>query len=600
MDTCQKRRLLCPLDNGGRAAPRASAMLLCMALAASAAIAKQRPLQPAKTASPKPQIVTRPAPLPFSFQVERNLVLVRVVVRDKQGHVVENLRKGDFRLFDNGKLQQILQFSVKRHSARPAASASAQKPAVRPETALAPWRPAHFLALYFDDVHMHAGSIMRVRLAVDHYLASTLAPSDRVGLFTASGRDSIGFTQNVHRVEAALARMTPQSIVPVQYNPCPRIYQYQAYLIVDRRDSNALEEATQEALLCRYGGDTRFLNQAANDAKAAAFTVLNNSQTQADYSLRGLGELVRRMSALPGQRTIALISPGFLIQALRFQLESIVDQALRSNITINTLDSRGLATEVPFDNVSQQTIIIPNRPDLMGQKAIIKLNEFSYEADVMRDLARGTGGVYFHNNNDLAEGFREVSSMAPTYYLLAFSPNDLKPNGSFHRIKVRIRNGKDLLIEARRGYFAPRRPQNTTQAANAQIRQAVFSPAEILQLPIEVHTQFFKSDPLSARLAVLTHLDLQPLNFIQKDGRNWNKLAFVTAVFDRNGRCVAAKEKLVTLRLLDGVLGQLRQSGITVRSTFNVPPGSYVVRQVVRDEDAGEISGVNRTIRIPY
>jgi VWFA-related protein len=549
----------------------------------------------------QPEIVTRKAQPPFKFQAERNLVIVRVIVRDPKGHVVANLARNDFRIFDDGKLQRIVQFSVVRPAAQSATGRTGQEePTAQPETKLAGWRPSRFLALYFDDVHMDEGNIMRVRAAVGRYLSAALKPGDRVGLFTASGQDSVDFTEDPSRIQKAMAGLMPRPIVPVQNDPCPRIYQYQAYRIINERDPEALQEATEETLICRYNDDQRFLTQAANDAQTAALTVLNNGQTQAEYSLRGLDDLVRRMSLLPGQRTLVLISPGFLTRTMRFRVDGIVNRALRSDVTINTLDSRGLATESPFDNVSQRTIIIPNRPDLMVDKALIKIDEFAYKDEVMRDLAQDTGGTYFHNNNDLAEGLREVSSLAPSYYVLAFSPSELNPNGSFHTLKVSLSNHKDLLVQARRGYFAPRQQQKAGQSAKSEIRQAVFSQDEIQQLPIEVHTQFFKDGEMSAHLAVLTHLDMRPLSFEQRDGRNWNNLAFVTAVFDRNGRCVAAKEKLVKMRLLNTTLDQLRRAGITVRSTFSIPPGSYLVRQVVRDDEGGEIAGVSRTIQIPY
>jgi hypothetical protein len=95
-------------------------------------------------------------------------------------------------------------------------------------------------------------------------------------------------------------------------------------------------------------------------------------------------------------------------------------------------------------------------------------------------------------------------------------------------------------------------------------------------------------------------VDLHLLHFRKGDGRNRNNLTFVTALFDRDGKYLAGKEKLVEFRLLDGSLERLLESGVTTKTSFEVKPGTYLVRQVVRDAEGGQLAGLNRTVEIPF
>jgi hypothetical protein len=236
----------------------------------------------------------------------------------------------------------------------------------------------------------------------------------------------------------------------------------------------------------------------------------------------------------------------------------------------------------------------------MGRKQQVMLDGYTHAAEMLRNIAIDTGGEYFQNSNDLDAGFRRLGTLANVYYTLAFSPQNLKLDGRFHNLKVTLANPAGLTVLARRGYFAPRKPVDASLQAKEEIEQAVFSQDEVNELPVEVHTQFFKVNETDARLSVLTHLDLRPLHFRKEEGRNLSNLTFVTVLFDRDGKFVSGREKRLELRLRDPSLERLLASGITMKISFDLKAGNYLVRQVVRDADDGQISGLNRTVEIPY
>jgi len=539
----------------------------------------------------------------FKLQVERNLVVVRAVVRDSNGRVVGGLHKEDFRLFDNGKLQTVSQFSLES-TVPPGASAQPTRKTVDeetvPETALSSQTPRRYLALYFDDAHADFEGIARTREAAKKYLASNWGPGDRVGVFTSSGQGNLDFTGDRAELLEALQHLLPRPMVTTDPTSCPKIFDYQAYLIVERRELYATQIAIEEALECQFQGNTKFLDQATSAVQAEALRKLNEAENATEYTLRSLDALVRRMTQAPGQRTLVLISPGFMTETEQHRLTEVTDHALRSGVIVNTLDSRGLYTQLPLGDASEQPIFLERNNDLMGHKAMMYIERDSLSSKVLLGLATDTGGIFFHNNNDFDEGFRKTGALPEVYYVLAFSPQNLKYDGRFHSLKVKLGDPRGYSVQARQGYFAPQKPLDSVARAKEEIEQALFSQDELAELPMEVHTQFFKANDLSAKLSVLMHLDLHFVQFRKSEGRNLNNLTVVTALFDRNGNYLAGKERRLEFRLRDTSLEQLTQSGLTMKTSFDVKPGTYLVREVVRDAAGERISGLTRTVDIPY
>ena len=122
---------------------------------------------------------------------------------------------------------------------------------------------------------------------------------------------------------------------------------------------------------------------------------------------------------------------------------------------------------------------------------------------------------------------------------------------------------------------------------------------ELKELPIELHTQFFKPSNETARVTVMTHIDIKELRFRKNEGRNYNNLTIVAAVFDRNGNYVTGNQKLLEMRLKDETIEQRARTGFTLRSTFDVKPGAYLIRLVVRDSEGQQMSAQNSAVVIP-
>ena len=546
---------------------------------------------------------TRDAATPFSVRV--NLVPIRVVVRDAKGQAVPNLRQEDFQVFEDHKPQLIAHFSVETPPAVPEPQAAAEKapphPADSEKVPASLVRPTRFIALLFDDVHLPFGELAIIRNIADAYVASSsFLPSDRFAVFTISGQSQTDFTDDRAKLHEALLHVQPRPVTAgnaTGVGECPSVDYYQADLIVNQHDVQAISVATNDALVCEFNSNQQFLSAAAGVAQAAALRILTMGDMQTQYSFQRLREVIRRMSVVTGQRLVVLMSPGFLTPRQEYELSEVIDSATKSNVVISTIDARGLYTIDPLGDVSAK----PNGdPTLGGFHINYMVQGQARQSDVLWSLADGTGGLGFANSNDLAGGFRRVVSAPETSYLIGFVPQNLKYDGHFHSLKVALTSKEKYTVQARSGFYAPKRGEKPADAVKQEIEEAVLSQEEQHGLPVQLHTQYYKVDATDAKLAVLTHVDIGRIRFDKVEGRNRNDLTVVAALFDRNGNFVTATEKVLEMRLRDATLERLSHTGVTVRTNFDVKPGAYIVRLVVRDSQAAQLSAENSIVEIPY
>ena len=589
----------------------------CCLSAGGNRLSAQTPTPPSQTqdAPAKPDSTAAPAPAPATgqseevsshdtpttFKVRVNLVLVRAVVRDAQGKVVPNLKKEDFQLYDNRKLQNISSFSIETPEKRTASAMASTTAADSSSSAdvadgKAVVLPQRFASMVFDDVHLSMADAVFVRDSATRFFGA-LAASDRVSLDTTSGQLTQEFTDDHEKLSKALLGILPHPLTGQGLHDCPEVGYYQADLIVNKSDVQALAVATDDALQCAFSGDTRMIAAAQSLAQAAANRMVAQGDNETQYAYRHLEDVVRRLASMPGQRILVLVSPGFISSTLQSEASEMVDRATRSNIVINTIDARGLyAPDVGGD------IADPPHDSYRaaGYKTSYRVAAQLAQQDVLAQLADGTGGNFYHNRNDVDEAMREAGAAPAISYLLGFSPQNLKIDGRFHTLKVTLTSKEKYSVQARHGYFAPRTVADPAEATKQEMQEALFSQEEIRDLPVELQTQFFKKDEAQARLAVLSHFDVKSIHFQKVQGRNNDQLTILTGIFDENGNFVTGLSKIVDMKLLDTTYTRLSRSGFTVKTSFDVKPGTYLVRLVVRDAVGAQMAARNGAVVIPY
>jgi VWFA-related protein len=532
-----------------------------------------------------------------TFRVRVNLVLVRVVVRDQQGKVVPNLHKEDFVLSDNRKPQVISTFSVETPESHVVATTTSADPnaAVDPDAAKAVSAalPQRFVSVVFDDQHLTMQDALFVRTSAGRFFDS-LAASDRVGIYSTSGQFTQEFTDDHELLRKSLLKILPHS--PTQgIHDCPDMSYYEADLIQNKSDLQALALATEDAVQCAFNGDETQQTAARAIAQGMAGVVVGREDSSTEYALRHMEEVMRRLATMPGQRIMVFVSPGFITSTLHLEFSDLVDRATKANIVINTIDARGLYTP-DMGDIADPSV---GSYRTAGYKLTFQVAAQLAQEDVLAELADGTGGTFFHNRNDVDEGLREAGAAPAMTYLLGFSPQNMKLDGSLHTLKVAFTHKTNYKIQARHGYFAPRHVVDPAEEAKQEIQEALFSQDEIRDLPVDLHTQFFKTDNYQAKLAVLTHVDIKGVHFRKADGRTRDDLTVATAIFDENGNYVTGGEKIVQMKLLDPTYDRLMRSGLNLKTSFDVKPGTYLVRQVVRDSEGSQLAARNGAVVIP-
>jgi VWFA-related protein len=583
---------------------------------------------PVKSARAQAQTNSSASNLPATrLKVTSNLVVVRVVVRDAQGKPVKGLRKEDFKLFDSGKEQPIAQFEVEDAVEPPSPPVVAHGPEQAGAT-LSPTLPGRFLALYFDDQYTSDNDLVQVRRAAEDYLAANLQPADRVAIFT-SGAMLSDFTSDPKQIHEALSRLHASGRAPALGHDCPDLTDYQALEMTKTQGHLDLENpwntgdawglAFEEMTLrdCLPTLDRSFESMkpparlvTKNFLLARASAIVGQTQILAQSNLWELDEVVKYTAKMPGQRTVILGSPGFLLQDVnQFQLERIIDQALRLQVVISSLDPRGLAVVARQVDASQ--IYIPGSTGTSsGAMHRMDQNREVVATDVLAQVAEGTGGEFFHNSNDLKGGFGRLAG-SPGAYILAFAPKDLKPDGKFHQLKVTLAEKVSAYsTQARRGYFAPgneaeaKKGAKEVEASSAadqvqeQIREALLSKTEIAQFAVGLDAKVSPGQGETHELSLLSHVDPKALHLQKEGDHNRNTLTFIFGVFDQKENLVIAQQRHATVDVTDGQLPEFLKSGMNLDMAFQLKPGSYRIREVVTDSEQ-RLTALSRNVDIP-
>ena len=372
----------------------------------------------------------------ITLQVNVNRVLIPVVVRDQQGRSVSGLKKEDFQLFDNNKPRAISAFMVEQNGAPQGPAAGNARTAST--TSAAP--PQRFIVLLFDDLHLSFVDLENAKKAGEKALDGLLEGSNQVAVLSLSGKVASGLTRDRAKLQEAILSLKSQGDYLHINEGCLKIGYIQAWLLEFPQEAGAFRDAARQVMACGASSDPQ---DAERTARLIAQRIVQVMGRDYVNSFSAIDEIVRWMAALPGQRTLILISSGFeirdpLVSAGESQM---INLAAQSNVTIGTLSARGLYT-------TSQTA----GNDFSSEYAI---QDIGIAESSLSDLADGTGGTFIHNSNDLEAGLKSLAETPETVYLLELSLDNVKADVTFHRLKVKVdRDG--LQLQARRGYLMPK------------------------------------------------------------------------------------------------------------------------------------------------
>ena len=557
---------------------------------------------------------TQPYTPAAALRIHRDVIQVDVVVRDAKGQAVGALKQQDFKVYDKGKERSITQFTVERAAPKivsRATSTSAPSTSAAmnaPSPAAATPSQQRFIALFFDDRNTPFSDLAYAREAAEKFVQENLHQGDKVGVFTASASTALDFTDDKQQVLKTIESVHMQPVGLRSAN-CPGALRefpmgpYAAHLIIDEGDTEA-----RSLYLC--GGNTPSTQA---ETEILARTVLSSAEVISKSSLGSLDSVIGHLSQMPGHRIVVLTSSGFFTASLQPQLDQVTGDALDAGVVINSLDAKGLVARAPGGQAKDS----PMNSGAMGgsglgdsplasggvpaseyEKQLLKKQQDEMD-DVMADLARDTGGVFFHNNNDLDLGLREMAAVPDVSYRLGFSPVDLKADGKFHDLKVKLTVPGQFQIQARRGYFAPTEATQRAEGRADTFADEVLKTDSIEGIPAEVTAQPGQLPSGGTGLQVSLHVDVGALSFQKAQGRHMDKLTVVSALFDSKGDFVTGEMGVVDMALKNDTLAALTKRGLNTTMVLQAPEGKYRLRLVVEEAGSGKMFAVTRPGDIP-
>jgi len=495
-------------------------------------------------------------PSEVTLRADVRVVEVPVVVRDEYLHAVPGLTRNDFEVYDEGKKQPITAFSTltfkpKDESLTPHAAADGLQVATA----------TRFVALCFDDLHLLPAFLKPVKDAAKTFVRTSLAPGDQVAVVRTSRSENVKFTKDVGTLLEQIGNVG-SSITAVNDDTqrCPAHFEpYEAYRITEHMDpgGQVLGAKMAECRACYHDCPEGLVTSAAK-------MVWDHVRSSTRGTLGVIASLVDGMASLPGQRMILLTSGGFLTGTFEKDVAQLMEKARHAEVVIDGLDARGL-----YLNASA-----------------------GMAYDGMGVLASGTGGTFFHNNNDMVLGLRTLGQVPETSYVLAFAG---VADARFHSLKVKLIGKSPYSVEARLGYMAPAENAAVTNPTVSKLDSEVMARDPMTDLPATFTWEQWDGPP---SITMIVHLDLGRLHFKPNQDRQSQRLTIIAVLRDHGGGFVAGKRTVLDLNFKKATFEHFATTGFTTALTIKVPPGSYVARPVTHDAVEGKVAAATGNVQV--
>jgi VWFA-related protein len=511
------------------------------------------------------------------FRSNLELVLVNVVVRDKSGALVRGLTKDDFVLTEDNRPQTISTFDFEAMDApAPAATAGAPPPILAPPAidagpgsrpAAAPVKAdlhdRRLIVLFFDLTSMQEEEAGRAVRSARDYVQKRLTPSDLVGVVTLSASLDVvqDFTGEPARLAEALDR-------------------------IDGASGRGFEEGatgtTEET------ADTG----AAFTADDTEFNVFN-----IDRRLEALRNLTDSLSGIEQKKSVIYFSAGMNQTGLdnRVQLTTVIDHAVRANVSIYAADMRGLQAIVPGGDAG--TASVRGQGAFSGRSMAGQFDRAAASQDTLATLAEDTGGRAFLDTNDFGLVYDRVLADTSAYYVLGYTSSNTARDGRFRRIRVRARSA-DLRLEYRAGYYAPRDfAHSSRDDREQQLEDQLLSDISSTDLGLYVAGDYFRQSDRRFLVPISLVVPGSEVPFTRASEKDRATLDVLGVVRDAQQRPVGRIRDTIKLNV-EGTR-DVRRKNVQYQTLFELPPGTYRFKAVVRENQDGTMGTFETDLVVP-
>jgi VWFA-related protein len=538
---------------------------------------------------------------PPRFEAEVEQVIVDLVVTDRKGNPVPGLTQDDLTITEDGVPQEIVSFEAIRLPEEPMPVAAAL-PRISKNTGPSAQLGRTFV-IVFDDVNLSPQRARDAKAAVASFLTNGVREGDSVAVIATSGdawwtsRMVSGRDQLIDIVKRLEGQRIPDT------SP-ERLTDWEAMRIHVYQD----RQVTQQVMQRFENFGVMMITQADRDnpmtgtefdpfVTARAHEVYFEARRRNQRTLEVLERTLNGLASAQGRKSVVLVSEGFIYDPGLEEFKRVNVASRRANAAIYFVNARGLQG-MPAE-FSAAFGPAPASADIG-----FALSSLSALDDGPEVLADDSGGFTVRNTNDLDSGIQRIARETRNYYLLGYVPSNKARDGAFRKIEVRLKDGKGLKVRARKGYYAPSADGTVAVEAKAGVdpaMQAVLdSPWAEDGIPLRM-THYVLGERMigNADVVLVTELDVDALEFEEKDGRYASEIEFLLVVAHRESGEYYRYDQTVTMSLRPATRERLSRTWYPIVREFELRPGDHQAKIIVRETATGLIGSVVHEFSVP-
>jgi VWFA-related protein len=513
---------------------------------------------------------------PAVLRATTRLVQVSVIARDKKGLPVKDLTAEDFSILDEGRLQKIALFSAQDDTVQEAAKSLPLPPNVFTNRFDRTGHvPGAVTVILLDALNTSNEEQSYSRRQILKFL-SQLKPQDHVAIYLLTSNLTVlqDFTFDLNALISAINQYTARNSGQLDAaNPVP--------IELPNATSDARMKILQDFINTGMGK----MSDTANENRALV-------------TAQAIEAIAKHVSRIPGRKNLLWVSGSFPLSVglsgyqlapvdrERIDFSSALSRAARAvndvNMAIYPVDVRGLMTNIDISRATHTAFDQEHLPGLGTP------DEMNFDSMIL--LAQRTGGMAFHNTNDIAGAVRQAITDGEYTYTLSFYPNHAEWNGKFHELKVRLKNS-GVSLRYRNGYFATPDPPSLEIENKEALNAAILSPIESVGMDMAVEVKpLAKSGPDVLRFVV--GLDARQFHLEDKEGHRKGSLEVVFVQLDSQNKSISAEQRSIRLDYDEKTYGALLKTGLTLTRNLHIEPGTLAVRIAVCESMSGAIATV--------
>jgi VWFA-related protein len=545
--------------------------------------------------------------------LKARLITTDVMVKDKKGRYITDLKAEDFTIFENGVRQRVEFFdpplAVPNEAAQPNAAQpnAAQPDAVKPNAARAvaeTGRPMNIISLVVDGITTDLADMKQVREGLTKYIRERIADTDTVAIFAVgSGLQLLQpFTQDKAKLLSAVEKA--YSATTSSKN-------------LERSDIEAEIGQLREVLRNSEGNPSPQAQlQVMMANRALERFILLRAQLGLQTArpiLAALAAVCDAQRAIPGKKTVVLFSQGFVASSiLDWQVQSTINIANRANVAIYIIDSAGLAA-----GASSSGAIVPASPlggiaapgsseerirAVGGENVFDRARHegMNRQQDILYRISGDTGGEFIKGNNDIARGLNRIDQEIRSRYTLAYYSSDPNFDGGFRKMRVEVGRPDDAKVSARAGYYATAGEEIVPLSAEDRKLLASFAAAEAKPaLPFFVETTPFRTQ--RGRYVVPLSIEVPPsaVRFDRKGDRHEMQLDVLGVIREGPDRILSRLGGNFDIGLAAEQYQSILTNNIFYRQDIELAPGTYDIELIIRDRLSGKMAAKKEKLVLP-